>query len=113
MLGHVLTCRTCMKGISQSNHILTYAQGFKKTKTLQTNGTIERTCSHTVKNDGVRTKCHTDKMPHGQNATRTKCHTDKMSHGQNVTKTKLCVLKGEEFLTSNYAVNYHIVGNTN
>ena len=37
----------------------------------------------------------------------------KMSHRQNVSRTKLCVLKGEEFLTSNYAVNHHIVRNTN
>ena len=52
----------------------------------------------------------------GQNVTRTKCHKtkchpdkmlqDKMSTGQNVTGqnvtgTKLCILKDEEFLTSN------------
>ena len=43
----------------------------------------------------------------GQNVTRTKYHPDKISHGQNVIRTKLYVLKGEEFLTSNYAVNYH------
>ena len=70
-----------------------------------------------------RTKCHwtkcypdkmsQDKLSHGQNVSRTKCHTDKMSPGQNVTRTNLCVLKGEEFLTSNYTVNYHIVRNIN
>ena len=34
-----------------------------------------------------RTKWHTDKRPHGQNATRTKCHRKKFT-GQNATWTK-------------------------
>ena len=61
----------------------------------------------------TRTKCHPDKMSPGQNVIRTKYHPDKISPGQNVTQTRLRVLKGEEFLASNYAVNYHIVRNTN
>ena len=49
-----------------------------------------------------RTKCYAYKMSHRQNGTRTKCHTDKIMRPE-----------GCRILTSNYAVNYHIVRNTN
>ena len=76
------------------------------------------TCMHACKHVHIHARTHARTHARVRVVMRGWMHAcircpDKMSPGQNVTGTKLCVLKGDEFLTSNYAANCHIVRNTN